>query len=475
MDSALTCMPRRLGNRPPRSVSFPRAPGVSSPWLTLSSIAVLLALGATPAASQTGDTLSVSLVGAVQIAVERHPSVVAADLRVTEEETLETQARSQLLPSLSGTALRSQRTFNTATFGFDFPQTEGQTAFFNPDGEVLGPIPAVDFRGQVSQRLFDWSAVRAYQTVGATVDMAAAARESVAATVAGDAARAYVDVLRAEGRLDALRQDLSQAESLLTISEDLLDAGTGILVDVTRARARVASVQADIIAEENAVARTRLELAHAMGVALGTPIALTDQLVEPGGEPEPDPQVSVARALDQRADLAVMERRAEVARLGVSAVRAQAFPTLSLVADAGWAGSKLGNLLGTYSWGLSVSVPVFDGGLRRGRQEQAEAVLRETQVLAGDLETRVELEVRRALIDLRTARQQVDAAQAALELATEELDLARESFEAGVVGNADVVDAGLRLSTSRARQVDALAGYLLATVELERAMGTNYR
>lgn len=434
--------------------------------------ALLLPLGVRRASAQAGDSLSVSLTAAIEIAVERHPSLAAADLRVTEEETRETQARSQLLPSLSGLAVRNQRTFNTATFGFDFPLPEGQTPFFDPNGEVLGPIPTVDFRGQVSQRLFDWSAVRAYRTVEARVDLASASRESVAATVASDAARAYAEVLRTEGRLDALRQDLSQADSLLSISQELLDAGTGILIDVTRARARTASVQADIIGEENAVARARLELARAMGLPLTTTIELTDELALPEGGREPDPEASVAAALDQRADLAALEQQAEVARLGVGVARAQAFPTVSLVADGGWIGSELGNLLGTYSWGLQVSVPVFDGGLRRGRREEAQALLRETEVMEDDLATRVELDVRRALINLRTARQQVEAAAASLDLATQELDQAEQSFEAGVVGNGDVVDAGLRLSTSRARQVDALAAYLLAQVELRRATGT---
>jgi outer membrane protein len=145
---------------------------------------------------------------------------------------------------------------------------------------------------------------------------------------------------------------------------------------------------------------------------------------------------------------------------------------LGLVADDGAIGKMGQRLLNTYTWGLQLSVPLFDGFRREARIQEQSAIAGESRARLRDLEIQTSADVHGALLDLSGAREQLDAARERLTLAEQELSQARERFNAGVSGNADVVNASLALTTSRSLVIDAETAYDLARVALARATGS---
>ncbi|MBI3792141.1 MAG: TolC family protein, partial [Gemmatimonadetes bacterium] len=125
----------------------------------------------------------------------------------------------------------------------------------------------------------------------------------------------------------------------------------------------------------------------------------------------------------------------------------------------------------TYTWGIAVTLPLFDGFKRDGRQAEQEAQLREYEARERDLRQQVTVEVRSALLDVVSTREQADAAEVRLKLAEQELAEARDRFKAGVAGNADVVTASLSLNAARTQLVDALVQSASARVQLARVQG----
>lgn len=103
-------------------------------------------------------------------------------------------------------------------------------------------------------------------------------------------------------------------------------------------------------------------------------------------------------------------------------------------------------------------------------QEQ-QAAAREIDARRRDLRQQVAVEVRSALLDLGSAREQVDAARERLRLGEQELAQARDRFAAGVAGNADVITASLALNGARNLLIDAETAYQAARVALARAEG----
>ncbi len=407
-----------------------------------------------------------SLGDAARLAGRLSASAQAARYRTAQAEARVTQTRAQLLPDISAGALGNGRSFNTATFGIPLPG-------FDPNGTVISGVNTMDFRGKASMNILDFSAFSRIRGAKTAAQASSFSAESVAEEAATTAALAYLNAQRADAQLAARQADSVLADSLVSIAEAQLAAGVGVALDVTRARAQMASVHAQLIAARNARDRTRLALVRALGLPLGSPVRLADSLASlPVIDTLPNESGAIERAISSRPDLRAADAQLAAARQSVSAIKAERLPSLSAFGDEGWIGINTNHMLNTYDWGVQISVPIFDGFHREGRIEEQTAAVREIDVQRRDLRQRVAIEVRTALLDLASARQEMAAARERLQLAEQELAQATDRFRTGVAGNADVITATLALNASRNLMIDALTNYQTARVALAHAEGS---
>ncbi len=410
---------------------------------------------------------------AVRLAIHNSALVQEAEYRAVQAHARVRQARSAFLPSISALGSDGTRTFNSRSLGFEFPTIPGQPPVFDPAGQVIGPVRNIDYRGRITQPLFEPGAG---QRLSSEHVLAQASTADVQATVeqAGlIAALAYIEMLRAEEEYRARRADSVWATDLVRVAQHQLEAGVNIGLDVTRAQTRSASVCAQLVVSRNTRDRARLSLLRALDQPLSTTLILRDSLgsLPPDGL-ETDEQAAVSLALSNRSDLRAIEQRVIAARRMVSAVRAERLPTFVLYGEDGVSGNSYNRLLNTYTYGVQASVPIFDGLQREGRLQEQQARMREAEVQQMDLRRQVTAEVRFALLDLSSARQQVVATRTALRFAEQEAEQARDRFRSGVAGDADVITSSLALTTARVEVIDALTSYRKAQVALARAQGT---
>jgi outer membrane protein len=447
------------------------SPNVRVRFLTAAAI---LAFASPCLDAQQPTVLPLSLGDAGRLAAQQSAQAQGARLRADEAQARVRQRRADLLPDFSSYVQQAGRTFNTSTLGIDLPAPAGQPPIFDPRGEVLGPVNTIDIRGRVQQNLLDFGAlgrVRSAQAAARSSNADADASAEQAATVA---TTAYVKAMRADADLHARQADTLLATDLLGIARAQLQAGTGVALDVTRARSQLAATRASLIASRNARDHAHLDLLRALSLPVGTDIVLTDSLslVAAATEPVPDEAALVAQALRARPDVLAEEARVHAAQQGLSAIKAERLPTLGLVADDGVIGKDGSRLLNTYTWGLQVTIPIFDGFRREARVQEQQSVIKEAQIRQRDVEQQAQVDVRGAVLDLAAAREQLDAASERLRLAEQEVAQARDRFNAGVAGNADVVNASLALTASRTLVNDAETAYQLARVSLARATGS---
>jgi outer membrane protein TolC len=446
------------------------------PALALATLA-FLALSTAPAAplgaQDTAAVRPLTLGEAARLAAQQSAQAEGARLRAEQLDARARQRRADLLPSLSALASDGQRTFSTATLGLDISTPTG-APLFDPNGEVLGPVHTIDLRGRVSQSLVDVAAVDRYRSARTTARAGDAEAASVAEQAAAIAASAYLRALRAQAQLDARSADSALAAELLGIARDQLSAGVGVALDVTRAEAQAAGVRAQLIGARNDRDRSRLDLQRALGLPLAAPVELADHLdtLALDSTTLPAEEAAVERALTHRPDLRAADEQFRAAEQQVTAVRAERLPAVGVFADQGAIGRDYGNLKNTYTWGVQLSLPLFDGLRREGRISEQRAVVREVDVRRRDLRQQAAIEVRSALLDLTAAAEQVAAARERLRLAEQELSQSRERFRAGVASNADVITASFALTGSRNLLIDALTQYQGARVGLARAQGS---
>jgi outer membrane protein len=408
---------------------------------------------------------ALSLGDAARLAAQRNAGATIAHYRADEVRARVVQRRADLLPSVSAMYSDGQRTFNTASFGIPFPG-------FDPNGTIIGPVRTVDLRARVAMNLFDPAARARYHGAQSSADSAQAGEAAASEQAAVAAAGAYIRVMRADAQIVARAADSSSAAQLLGIAREQLAAGVGVALDVTRAQSQLAAIRSQLIAARNEAGQSRLALQRSLGFASAAPIVLRDSLPITDAESVfPDPAQAVALALRTRPELRAATAAIESAQRARDAARAGRLPSVGVFADEGATSSQYNHLLQTYSYGLQLSVPVFEGRRTEGRIEEQSAVVREAEVRLADLRQQIEYEVQSALLDIASATEQVASAESRLRFASDETEQARERFTAGVAGNADVVSALLALTGSRTQLVDAQTALRTAWVSLAKAQG----
>ena len=221
---------------------------------------------------------------------------------------------------------------------------------------------------------------------------------------------------------------------------------------------------------ENARRRAHLQLLRAMDLSLSLELELTDRL---GYAPVDTVTLegAKAQALADRPDLKAQQERESSTRLSASATKLERVPSVSLFGDYGTIGSGFDNARPTRVVGVTLRVPIFDGGHRDYRRVEAASQYRADMVRTKELKEQIELDVRLALDALHSSEEQVKVAREGLQLSENELAQARRRYDAGVAYSLEVTDAQTRLERARDNQTEALYNYNLARIDLENAMG----
>jgi outer membrane protein len=436
----------------------------------LALLAALVAFLVRSAEAQTPAPRRLSLGDAARLAASQTAGVQSAQLHVEQAQSRVKQSKSALLPQVELTPGWSSHTINSASFGFSFPTAPGEKPLLDPAGQIIGPVGQWDVRGGVSQTLFDPAATQRVRAARAGVTAASADVATAAEVAATNAAAIYVRALRSDAVLQARTADSTLAADLLEIARDQVEAGVGVALDVTRAQSQLANAHAQLLVARNDRDRTRLELRRALNVALDTPLELTDSLTSTPTVDAVTEESAVDLAMRSRPDLKAAGAQLDAAKQQVAVTRATRLPKVGVFGNDGPTGFA-SNLLNTYTYGVQVSIPVFEGGRREAVAQEQEAAARDIEVRQRDLRQQVAVDVRGAMLDLNSAREQVAAARERQRLAETEVQQARERFRAGVAGNADVITASQSLNGARTGVIDALTAYQSARVALARAQG----
>jgi outer membrane protein TolC len=417
------------------------------------------------AARVTQGPSSLGLEQAIQLAIDNNLTTLLARERVREAEGLRAESRAGLLPNVSGTAYQANVTQNLAALGFQPGTFPGITNTF------IGPFNNFDARARLVQSIFSLTAIRNYRAGRAGVRVAELQQSLAREQVATFTALTYLEVLRAGRDVEAAQSDVELAEALLKLAQDQHTAGVATGVDVTRAETRLAQTRVRLSQSETTSEQAVLNLQRVVGLPLGSALTLTDPL-RFTNDPLPSIETAVEEAGQTRPEVRIAEAQSNLAGLEKRAVKAELLPSVDFVGDYGVSGiTPTNTALPTRRAAIQLNVPVFNGGLTRGRIEVASSRERQAELELGSVRGQVEEDVRLAFSALRTTSEQVAAAQQSVTLAQRELGMARDRFRAGVGDNVEVVTAQTALSNARSAEVTALAQYNASRLNLAAALG----
>ena len=412
--------------------------------------------------------IQLSLKRAVEVAVspEGNTKIQLSGEALRQAQSRSAQARAALLPDLEASFTDRDQTANLAAMGIHItlPIPNFQFPTF------VGPFTTMDARATVTQSVFDFSSIKRFQASKVGVSAARSDVDSTEEQVAAQVARAYLAAVRADADVETAQSDVTLAEAVLKQAENQKAAGTGTGIEITRAKVQLANDRQRLLVAGNQRTSARLQLLRTMGLRLDTELELTDKLAYVPVDAVTIEQAR-AQALKERPDLKAQQEREANARMAASATKMERLPSVAAFGDYGSIGTGFDNALPTRTYGVSLRVPVFDGGRRDARRAESASQYRSEKVRTNDLKEQIELDVRLALDGLESAEEQVKVAKEGLELADNELTQARRRNDAGVAIGVEVTDAQTRLERARDNQTAALYNYNVARIDLAQAMG----
>jgi len=285
----------------------------------------------------------------------------------------------------------------------------------------------------------------------------------------------YFDLRSADAQTKLLDDTVKAFQSALDLTEDRYNGGASPLSDVTQARTQLQTAQ--VQATDVDIQRAMYE--HAIAVLIGKPPAVFSLLPDPITVAAPTipavPGMLPSQLLERRPDIASSERSMAAVNEQIGIAQTAYYPTLSLSAVTGFAGTSAINW---FSWpsrffavDSTLSETVFDHGRRRATSDIAlaqydgtVAAYRQTTLTAfqqveDNLNALHNLEIE--------ARQQRDATASA----QQSLDLFNTRYEDGVDTYLQVITWQTALLQNQCNDIEITQRSFEASILLVKALG----
>lgn len=370
----------------------------------------------------------------VDEALAGNPDLAQAQARAESARARARAAVGRWLPDLD-VSFGASRT-GTPTGAGDRVQTEAVTSQITTSWEA-------DVWGRVLDR-----------TRAAGLDAEAARQDFEAArlSVAGAAARAWIDVIEADLLVRLAEEDLATRRQVLETTERRYAQGLVGSLALRTARSQTASAEAQLSARLEG----RREAARRMETLLGrypdATFAASPELPQLAPLTAPG---APADLLARRPDVAAAEARLEAAGFRVSEARKALLPRLTLSASASGSGAGLADV--TDVDGLvtrligNLAAPLFQGGALRAEARVAAADARGAAAAYVEAALRAWQEVESALSQDQSLAVQEERFAAAADEAREAQALAEREYARGLATIFDLIDAySRRIEAERA-------------------------
>ncbi len=451
-------------------------PQAASSALALATVGAAQQAGPPPLGLLVVDTAqatALTLPRAIDEALQNNQRLAVAAAVVVEAEAGTRRAGAHKLPRIDfsyvyqrtnnpvmvfGNLLR-QGNFTEDNFDIDNLNNPDAINNFTPTISIVQPIWA---GGRIS---------RLQEAAELSVDAAGLQQVRTRQQVVFDTVEAYSGAVLAVRYLAVAHEALATAEAHVTLAENMRQGGLVVDSDVLQARVRVSEAREAMVRARSGLAVAKTALNFVIGRDLSAPVTLPDDLDETDVVQE-NLDTLVEQALATRPDLRATSTQERAIGKNIDAERANYMPAVAL---SGFAESNADSMFGHQSgnWGVTVGAnfTIFDGNARSAAVDQGMAQKRQIQEQALLLRRAIAMQVTQAFYDVQAAAERIVQAQAAIELARENLRIVENRYREGMSTSVELLDAQTTLTAAQTRVVAARRDLMLGGAALDLAVG----
>lgn len=426
---------------------------------------VLLVGSGLPPLAWAGDELTIDLQEGIRLAMQRNEVLRMARTDLEKAQQRIREARSDALPHLD-LSLNYNRNWMLPSITFNT-----QTVKIGTENNITGTLglrQTLYSGGKVGAAL---ASARHFSEYSQEVERAV--RQQVVLQVE----TAYADLLLARELVRVSDLALDRARANLTQVQALRRAGRVADYDLLRAQVQVSSFASDSIRADNGRQLAKMAFKDVIGIDLDQAITVTGDFRQSTDLGLEDLEALQETGLARRPEMEQIDRQLLMQERAIQVEKAGSRPSVDLVAngqtqfqsnefdlvDQDWRKS--------WSSGVVVTVPLFDGMRTGARVSQARVELHRAELQREQLARSIRLEIVQSWLNLREAGERLQVQAATVGQAEKGLQVAESRYASGAGTQLEILDGQLALIRARTEWATARRDRALALVRLEGAVG----
>jgi len=398
-------------------------------------------------------------------ALEFNRSYLSAKEEINKANGEVVKARAGALPTINANGLYT-RNFNIPKMFFE---NEGETQSLQ-----FGYKNSFQFGLTLQQSIFQGGKVfTAYSIAKDYKKYTQALLDQVKNEVIYQAEMLFYSALLERTQLLVLKKAFEANSYNLEVVEKQYSQGVVSEFEVLRARVEKNNLLPSILAIESNLRLSEKQLKSFIGIDLNLEIELIEQADDTAASNVPTMDALIQQALTQRPEVKQTDLLVDITRKAVKIYKANYYPSLVAFAAYDWQASSdqfslSDNISKSASAGLSLSIPIFQGGGRSGDVGYRKADHRQALLTQMQLKDDIKLEVEGAYDRLMQAKKSLDIQGANIAEAEEGLRIANVRYKSGVGTQLEVLSAQVALTDARNAQAEAIFQFRQARAELKK-------
>ena len=291
-----------------------------------------------------------------------------------------------------------------------------------------------------------------------------------------DVDNAYWTVVSLKHKRRLAKSYLELVEKLSGDVHKMIREGVATRADGLKVDVKVNEAEMQLTQVDNGLSLAKMLLCQLCGMSISDSVTLEDEDRDDISSPEETPVPDVGAAIDNRAELKMLQNAVDISRQATKVVRSAYLPQVALTGGYLVTNPSLYNgfekkFSGVWNVGVIVRVPVwnwFESTYKIRASKTATSIARLEYDEACE---KVELQVNQSSFKVAEAGKKLAMARKYTEQADENLRCANVGFEEGVIPTLNLMEAQTAWMSARSALIDAQIEMRLTRVYLNKALG----
>lgn len=290
--------------------------------------------------------------------------------------------------------------------------------------------------------------------------------------------KAYYDILNKNQLINVAHEAVKIDELQLEQANEYFKAGVRTRIDVTNAQLQLSNSKLDLLKTEFGLESANTALISILGVKLekdfsvkkdNTDISALAKKIVPMNKNSDE---LVELGLKNRAEIALYKANIELSQSKVTSARSEYYPKIFLNASYDEKDTDLASLDNRQmSAGVYIKWDIFSGFSSEAKEKENLALLTKSKVDLRDIKLKITEEIIDAYLEVKKSEDSTKMQLLSVDLATQNLSLAQQRYQAGLSDMIELNDAKLGYTKSKADLVNTYYGYLVAVANLDYVTG----